>query len=243
MSLQNLSIIFVEILVQQQEFNASNYTLDSELNYSHLLPIPLICLFGILTNILNIAVFLHPKMKDVSFKYMLALAVSDVLYLSFLSASFIIYCKNCVASQTIGYVIYFIVIFYYLTGSLALFDILIENFLSIQRYLLIQNKPFPTLISYKLIIIILCSISFIICLIVPFCFEIIETKTSNKYLYSIVKNRLCKTSNGKFTIIIFGFLRLGLGTGLLSLLNVLNVIALKNRLQTKLKNRVNGKLL
>ena len=138
MSLQNLSIIFVEILVQQQEFNASNYTLDSELNYSHLLPIPLICLFGILTNILNIAVFLHPKMKDVSFKYMLALAVSDVLYLSFLSASFIIYCKNCVASQTVGYVIYFIVIFYYLTGSLALFDILIENFLSIQRYLLIQ---------------------------------------------------------------------------------------------------------
>lgn len=42
------------------------------------LPLPLVCLIGVITNALNIVVFLNPKMKDISFKYMLAISVADL---------------------------------------------------------------------------------------------------------------------------------------------------------------------
>jgi hypothetical protein len=60
-----------------------------------LLFIPSICVFGLVTNLINIAVFLNPQMKDFSFKYMLASSLSDFLYLGLGSYSFMDLCDEC----------------------------------------------------------------------------------------------------------------------------------------------------
>ena len=41
--------------------------------------LPAICIFGFLNNLINIIVFLNSKMKDISFKYLLAISISDLL--------------------------------------------------------------------------------------------------------------------------------------------------------------------
>ena len=48
-----------------------------------------LCTLGILTNSINAAVFMHPKMKDISFRYLLAISLSEILYLGFESMKFI----------------------------------------------------------------------------------------------------------------------------------------------------------
>ena len=55
------------------------------------IPRTMACIFGTITNAICIAVFLNPKMKDISFKYMLAQSVSD-LYLFLLLFSPLYFC-------------------------------------------------------------------------------------------------------------------------------------------------------
>ena len=41
---------------------------------------PLLCIIAVITNSLNVGVFINPKMKDTSFKYSLCISISEVFY-------------------------------------------------------------------------------------------------------------------------------------------------------------------
>ena len=68
----------ITIEVNSTQFINSTITFNTYSSLLPYLPLPLVCLFGIITNSLNIAVFLNPKMKDSSFKYMLIISISDL---------------------------------------------------------------------------------------------------------------------------------------------------------------------
>jgi len=113
---------------------------------------PSICIFGLITNSLNIIVFLNKKMKDPSFKYMLFISISDLAYLSLLI--FTPFIQNLNRNQADLYKIY---IHDYLTSCLSMFSLLCELELSIQRYFILTNVNLN--INANLLIFILIIIS------------------------------------------------------------------------------------
>ena len=90
--------------------------------------LPAICIFGFLNNLINIIVFLNSKMKDISFKYLLAISISDLLYLFSLSYLFISQCVDCPLHNTYFTHLYDFILFHYFAPSLAIFCIFTELF-------------------------------------------------------------------------------------------------------------------
>ena len=62
--------------------------------------IPIVCVIGIITNLLNIIVFLNPKMKDPSFKFMLTISFANFFINCFSVYGFIIYCDKCTLNRS-----------------------------------------------------------------------------------------------------------------------------------------------
>ena len=77
MANQYLSLIEVDSILNTTITN-STITINTYSKLLPYLPLPFVCLFGIITNSLNIAVFANSKMKDLSFKYMLIISICDL---------------------------------------------------------------------------------------------------------------------------------------------------------------------
>ena len=85
---------------------------------------------------------MHPKMKDISFRYLLASSLSEILFLGLESMKFINNCEDCELRNYYSYQIYYVYFTEYFCRVMALFIIFCEIFLSIQRYMVLLNKEF-----------------------------------------------------------------------------------------------------
>jgi len=119
-----------------------------------LIEMPIFCIIGVVTNTLNAAVFIHRKMKDISFKYLFIMSLAEVFYLGFSIMGFMTFCNDCDSElvRSYSFQVYNIYIFRYLVRVIAFFIILCEIFLSLQRYMVLLNKKFlkPTSHYYLL---------------------------------------------------------------------------------------------
>jgi hypothetical protein len=94
---------------------------------------------------ISIAVFAHPKLKDPAFKILLTVAIVDFSYmcLLLLNALMSMYCEPmpfmCGSNAQLFAFITDQLIMNYLTSSMALYSILCEIFLTVQRMLLLKN--------------------------------------------------------------------------------------------------------
>ena len=198
--------------------------------------IPAICIFGFITNFVNIIVLLNPKMKDISFKYILATSISDLIYLILESYSFFVLCSDCILHNIYFTKFYDFIIFHYIIPCLAVFCILTDITLSLIRYSILKNKTYIQSFRYYLVI----SFLFLFALVfyVPqlFLYKIIsvnQTNSNNTILsnneYSVIKNSLGLSSYGKIIPIILTSLRIALAIFVLTGINILNIIEFKKR--------------
>jgi hypothetical protein len=225
--------------------NQSSYLSNSYLNNECLLkltPLPLICIFGSITNILSIIVFSNKKMKDVSFKYMLAASFGDLIYLLLLTYNYTVFCPNFINTHKFGQQIYIIIVKQYLTSCLAIFTILIDLILSIQRYFILSNDKRSYLFKpYKCIILIVFIISFIFYMPVLFQNNIlakINSESDNIVEYSLIETEFGKSSMGNYLLIILSLIRIFLGIILLSFINLINAIIFRKRFENRLKSKI-----
>lgn len=74
--------------------------------------IPVICFFGILTNIINIVVFSNKEMSDITYKYLRVNAIMNIIYLSI---TFFLFMGRCGSYCTINttYIGAFYMYFFY----------------------------------------------------------------------------------------------------------------------------------
>lgn len=141
---------------------------------------PVMCLFGMATNLINISVFLSPNLKDTCYRYMLANSINNFMYLSFnLIATFFIYCNNCPSSQTYIAALYAISIVEYFTSCLAIYRISVEIVLSFQTYSILTKRNGLSKISYKLILTILFIASLFYYIQLTFAYTIIRIENPN----------------------------------------------------------------
>lgn len=99
-----------------------------------------VCAIGIVTVCINIRVFLSAKLSDQTYKFLLVEACVDLLYLSLLSCSPLIYSPYF--DNELAPKLYSLIIDDYLTSCMAFNNILIELFLSIQRLSIVLNRSF-----------------------------------------------------------------------------------------------------
>jgi hypothetical protein len=198
--------------------------------------LPAICIFGFITNLINIIVFLNSKMKDISFKYLLAISISDLLYLFLLSYSFIVQCNDCPLHNTYFTQLYDFIFFHYIATCLAIFCILTEIILSLIRHsVLINEKYLQSFNCYKLLGFML-LLSFIYYSPLLFFKKITPIKSNNNNAtidYLLVKTSFGLSLIGQITPIILQSIRIFLAMFVLTGINILNVIEFRKRYSTK----------
>lgn len=104
--------------------------------------LPLICVFGVLTNLVNIIVFCQSKLSDRSFKYMLSNSISDSIYLGLYLFNYYVLDAGGESGVTGNYSgqLFFRLVDDYLSSVFAFFSILNDIFLSAERLALVTNK-------------------------------------------------------------------------------------------------------
>ncbi len=226
--------LFFCLVKMSRTINSSNWSLLIQ---------PFICTVGVIANGLNIAVFLNPKMKDVTFKYMLAISISDCIYLGLLSYVSFLSCSDCLFTKNYATAFYAIFIDDYLTSCLGIFALFIDITLSVQRFFILKNKYFCQKLSYKLTISILLLIALLYYLPVTFFKNIVEienTNSTNCTEYAAVLNKLGQTSFGNLTPVVITSFRIFLGTVVLTSINLVNAYEFKKRMEKKVKKAPNS---
>ncbi len=226
-----------------------------------LIQIPIACIFGMITNGLNILVFLNTKMKDISFKYMLAISLSNFIYDFILVYAYFIYCDNCYLFYSYNTQVYKIIVNNYLANSLAIFSSFVEIYLSIQRYYILKNiKSIFQTESYKLVLFFILIISLVYYIPALFCYDI-KAKQTYYYInnnnnnfstinyqieYSTLLNSFGTSFVGKFVTITLVLIRILLCSVILTLINITNALEFRRRFYCravyKLKRAKSGKL-
>lgn len=227
--------------------------MDSDFSWDdnwYYLIISIINALGFILNCLNISVFLNPKMKNITFKYMLNTSIADVIYLGCLSYNVMKYCTACPLYNTYYTQFYIAYENDYFTSCLAIFVIMTDIVISIERYLILKKMSFLRKISYKWITSILLLVSFIYYLPIIFFRDIITIKTNTTSLnttfiqisYIAVKNTLGLSNFGRVMPIVLTVVRLFLGIVLLTVINSFNTYELRKRILSKKHRNLNSNI-
>ena len=109
----------------------------------------IICPIGVVTNGINVLILKSPRLSDKVFKCLLVSSLADLIYLIISTFSNALLCGptcNNYSQTYFGnvFILYFVS---FGGGFLKLFGVLIEIFLSLQRYTLLSNKPFLMKVS------------------------------------------------------------------------------------------------
>jgi len=206
------------------------------------LVLPSLAIFGFLTNLISIIVLLNPKMKDISFKYLLAISISDLSYLFLCSYAFVYICPDCPLGNTYFTQIAVIYSSNYLTSVLAIFNIFLAIYLSLIRYSILKNKKYFQSINIYLVIASLFFISLIYYSPVLFFSKIIPIiqqdinnnitviENNNDYIeYKVIKTSVGVSLYGKVTPIILSVIRLILAILIETSINIMNVVEFRKR--------------
>ena len=102
--------------------------------------LPIICIFGVITNLINVGIFLNPRLNDQSFKYMLANSVSDLIYVTLFLIDYYVFKE----STTYTAQMFFLLVDDYFSSSCAFFAILTDLILSLERLMIVTNKRYWT---------------------------------------------------------------------------------------------------
>jgi len=205
--------------------------------------LPAICIFGFITNLINIIIFLNSKMKDISFKYLLAISISDLLYLFSLSYLFISQCVDCPLHNTYFTHLYDFIFFHYFAPCLAIFCIFTEIILSLILYSVLKNKTYLQSLNFYLVIGFTLFVSFIYYLPLLFFKNISSINKSNNDTnktiinynneYTEVDTSLGSSLYGQVLPIILQSIRIFLVIFVLTGINILNAIEFKKRYSSR----------
>ena len=208
------------------------------------LVIPAICVFGFLTNLTNIAVLLNPKMKDISFKYILATCLSDLLYLTLEGYSFIELCSECPLYNSYFTQVYIIFIDNYFTSCLAIFNIFTDITLSLICYSVLKNKTYLQSLNYYLVIGCLFLLSLVYYSPVLFFFKIQQIivqqndTLSSPDGYRVINNSFGSSIYGKIIPTILSSIRIILAMFVLTSINIMNIIEFRKRYSNRFKKAI-----
>lgn len=193
-------------------------------------------LVGLILNTINICVFLSPKLKDTSYKYMLAKSFVNWSYLAFtLATEFVSYCMNCDWSPTFMSKFFTIAVGVYFLSVLSIYRTLIDITISVHTYLILINKNWNKKYTFLLVLMGLFIFSAVFNVQKPFSLTIIQIGP-NSFMYMFTQFGLSDLN--RVLITVQTLFRIFLAVVLLSVINLANLVLFRRRF----KNRAIGTL-
>ena len=203
---------------------------------------PMICAFGVITNAISASVFSSPKMKDVSFKYLLAISISDMFYLGINSYWFSYYCEQFSLNKTYSANVYKLYLREYLGRCFAIFSVITEVLLSLERYMVLLNKSYLKEKTHKSLIVACLALSFVyyspllalrkIALVNDSVYSVNKTVVNSTTLspsYRLVGSGIASQTTRKVIPIVLICFRYFLVTIVFPCINILNVYEFRKR--------------
>ncbi len=193
----------------------------------------IVCIFGTITNSLNIYVFLSniTKFKHQIFTFMLITSSVDLVYCALLIYNNWAMCKTCQLYTTYFTQLYTIIVFDYITSCLAIFNILIDIIVSFERYLIVLNSKYLRNISLTATILIVSVLSLLYYLPVLFMKNIELIKSTNSFRLEL--NNFGSSRFAEILIIVIQSIRIFLTVILLPSVNILTAIQLRKILKVR----------
>lgn len=195
--------------------------------------VPVICFFGIITNIFCIIVFSHAEFQDLIYKYLYVNSISNFIYLL---CCFFLFAPRCGAlcdfNSTMITQYYYYIVYTYLKGIPAILTINIQIIVSLYKYIQITNKTtFLFKFEYfKLKILFLTVLSALFYLPILLTKTIKVTQTNS---YSMISNDFGNGNVGKILIILITILRGFVSLFILIVINVLTKLEFNKFLEKK----------
>ena len=194
------------------------------------------CIFSIITNIINIAVFSHSSLRDTTYNFMMVVAITDLCYCCFAFESFTL--SNICGSYTFicgSYTQYIAlinerIIADFLSSCLAIYSISSEIFLTVQRIFIIRNINFLKDLTVKKVGPIIASISAIYYLPTWFFYGtkesgVVYTFKNQTYIeYVRYSTDFGKSVTGTYLGLVMQIGRIVLVLGVLLVLNIVSII-------------------
>ena len=174
-------------------------------------------------------------MKDPSFKCMLMISISDFFYLGINSYWFTFYCGDFYLNRYYFTQVYNIYLSEYFERCLAFYSLLVEIFLSGERYAVLLNKMRLKDKTQNWILFLLFIIALVYYAPLLLFKEIIQISNSNNITiyYELSSNKIGSTLFGKILPIVLTCFRFILLALVLPILNILNANEFRKRYKPK----------
>ena len=196
---------------------------------------------------LNICVLMNHKLrkKDSLYRFLLIISIVDALYsatiLTLGSFARICYAENpvyCSSSTYHKFLISYIILSEYITTALAFFNVILENFITLQRIIIISNLQFLRRVSVKVVCFVFLLISFIV--YTPILWfnkiekiEIINGTQTLLVDYKLTKTNFSQTTLAKTIVTSLSMTRLVLVTLFLLILNIIAIAKFRAYIKRK----------
>lgn len=213
-------------------------------------------IFSSTTTFFSILVFAHPSMNDPTSRFLLAITVADFTY-SFVTVPDILllsYCGQmpllCGSTTQFGVLIYDYIIAYGITSYCAMFSILGEIFLTIQRLFIILNKSW--LKNWTVTYVGPVILAFCIVFYIPYWFILRVQDTGIVYYYKgqyydsyrLLKTTFGNSYAGAVLLNFVSIVRIVLVLVIMSVLNMITIYVFRKYMNKKalLTKRILSKL-
>lgn len=244
------------ILTTTQATISTLSTTDIVIGFIYTFIIPVICIFGITTNIINIIVFSNKELGDMTYKYLKVNACCNICYLSI---CFFLFMGRCGSFCTIdsSYLGNFYMYFFYsyAKGIPAIMTIIIQILVSVLRLGIVSNKKMCNLPNFKLTLFGMTIFSAIFYLPYILNKKIIEVE-STEYengtnltsinnadsTYKLGLSTFGSTDVSKWLIIVTTIIRGFISLIIILVIDIVSAVKLKEHLEKKKKIKGKSKL-
>ncbi len=207
--------------------NSTSVHINNALPLSFYLSL-IVSIFGVVTNLLNIFVFLSNRanMKHQIFTFMLAISSVDLAYCALLTYKSWSTCERCQLYTVYFTQLYTLIVFDYITSCLAIFNILIDIIVSFERYLIVVNSRYLRRISTQAVIWFVGVFSLLYYSPVLF-MKSIEAIENSSESFRLVLTSFGRSILAKIVLIVLQSVRIFLSVLLLPTINILTAVQLK----------------
>lgn len=207
--------------------------------------LPILCFIGVLTNLISIIVFIRLKSKQQVFKWMLTNSISNLFYLFQCGFIFINKCEPFCSFSNTYWAILFKQVSLFSSGVFALFILIIEITICLQRYLTICNRRLWNLLKFKRSkVLVFLILSFIVNLPIVLSLKVRLIKnsnlanftfSSNETKYQLEHSDFGRTTVSKMLSFLVILLRFFILLGCLIVLNILTIFKHNKLIRNKKK--------
>ena len=196
-------------------------------------------LFGVVTNIISVIVFMNPKLKDTSYRLMMSKSTANAIYLAIsFEIELLSNCVNCEWSGSFGVIWNQIAFGVVVLSVLAIFRVLLDVAISVYTFCILINKPWPGKYTYIAVLLLIGVLSVLYSLQKAFLLTIIQLP-SGKYMYSYTSYGLSSTSA---TIqIASSCVRIFIAVVVVGAINILNMVKFSLRFKSRIFATVTSK--